>query len=125
MVKIVEVVSRTVVKAEVVGDCTGDDGDTGATPEEGVVDSAVGTDTVVSEAVVLGVGAVVDCPRVDWDTGAPVEDRVVGGKGSVFVSVTGHTVVETGIVDVTITVESAGQFVTVGAQLVIVTSLVV
>lgn len=44
--------------------------------------------------------------------------------GEVSVSVTGHTVVETAIVEVTTVVEPAGQFVTVGAQLVIVISLV-
>lgn len=41
------------------------------------------------------------------------------------VSVTGHTVVEMAMVEVTIEVESAGQLVTVGAQLVTVISLVV
>lgn len=40
------------------------------------------------------------------------------------VSVTGHTVVETAMVEVITDVESAGQLVTVGAQLVIVISLV-
>lgn len=40
------------------------------------------------------------------------------------VSVTGHTVVLIGIVEVTTEVESAGQLVTVGAQLVMVISLV-
>jgi hypothetical protein len=40
-------------------------------------------------------------------------------------SVTGHTVVEIAIVEVTTLVESAGQLVTVAAQLVTVTSLVV
>lgn len=41
------------------------------------------------------------------------------------VSVTGHTVVEMAMVEVTTEVESAGQLVTVGAQLVTVISLVV
>jgi hypothetical protein len=41
------------------------------------------------------------------------------------VSVTGQTVVDTAMVEVTTVVESAGQLVTVGAQLVMVTSLVV
>ena len=41
------------------------------------------------------------------------------------VSVTGHTVVEIGIVEVTTVIESAGQLTTSGAQLVMVTSLVV
>ena len=40
------------------------------------------------------------------------------------ISVTGHTVVEIAIVEVVTTVESAGQLVTSGAQLVIVISLV-
>ena len=40
------------------------------------------------------------------------------------ISVTGQTVVEMGIVDVVTMVESAGQLVTSGAQLVIVISLV-
>jgi hypothetical protein len=40
------------------------------------------------------------------------------------VSVTGYTVVEVVIVEVTMRVESAGQLITVGAQLVMVTSLV-
>jgi hypothetical protein len=41
------------------------------------------------------------------------------------VSVTGHTVVETAMVEVTTVVESAGQLVTLAAQLVMVISLVV
>lgn len=49
-------------------------------------------------------------------------DSVVAGI--VSVSVTGHTVVETGIVEVTTEKELAGQSVTVGAQLVMVYSLV-
>lgn len=48
----------------------------------------------------------------------------VSGTEAASVSVTGQIVVETGIVDVTTTVDLAGQFVTSGAQLVIVTSLV-
>ena len=58
---------------------------------------------------------------------APVE---LGPAGTVeltvaaVVSVTGHTVVEIGIVEVTTVVESAGQLTTSGAQLVMVTSLV-
>lgn len=48
-----------------------------------------------------------------------------GVEATGVVSVTGHTVVETGIVEVTTEVESAGQLVTVGAQLVTVISLVV
>lgn len=49
----------------------------------------------------------------------------VGWAGVVPASVTGQTVVETAMVEVTTDVESAGQSVTVGAQLVIVISLVV
>lgn len=52
------------------------------------------------------------------------DDGSVAGEVSVSVSVTGHTVVETAIVEVTTVVESAGQLTTVGAQLVIVTSSV-
>lgn len=48
---------------------------------------------------------------------------VVGAEVG-WVSVTGQTVVETGTVEVTIVVLWAGQDVTVGAQLVIVTSVV-
>lgn len=52
-------------------------------------------------------------------------DDAVGVDPAGPVSVTGHTVVETAMVEVTTVVESAGQLVTVGAQLVIVISLVV
>lgn len=45
--------------------------------------------------------------------------------GAVSVSVTGQTVVEMAIVEVTTVVESAGQLVTEAAQLVMVISLVV
>jgi hypothetical protein len=50
---------------------------------------------------------------------------VVDWPAAGVVSVTGHTVVEMAMVEVTTVVESAGQLVTVGAQLVIVISLVV
>ena len=50
---------------------------------------------------------------------------VVSPAGVVPLSVTGHTVVETAIVEVTTLVESAGQSVILGAQLVTVISLVV
>ena len=50
---------------------------------------------------------------------------VVGRLVPGLVSVTGHIVVEIATVDVTTLVESAGQLVTVAAQLVTVTSLVV
>lgn len=58
------------------------------------------------------------------DTGATDEGGVPSAV-SVSVWVTGHTVVYAGTVDVTTVVESAGQLTTVGAQLVMVTSLVV
>jgi hypothetical protein len=51
---------------------------------------------------------------------AAVDSLILG-----LVSVTGHTVVDIAIVEVTTLVESAGQLVTVAAQLVTVTSLVV
>ena len=55
----------------------------------------------------------------------PVGESVVEPTSVAVVSVTGHTVVEIGIVEVTTVVESAGQLTTSGAQLVMVTSLVV
>lgn len=58
------------------------------------------------------------------ETVAGAEYEVVTAV-KVSVAVTGQTVVEMAIVDVTTVVDSAGQLVTVGAQLVIVTSLVV
>lgn len=54
-----------------------------------------------------------------------VDPAGVDSPAAGVVSVTGHTVVEMAIVEVTTVVESAGQLVTVGAQLVIVISLVV
>ena len=59
------------------------------------------------------------------ETPVGTADRGVEPTSAVVVSVTGRTVVETGIVEVTTVVECAGQLVTVGAQLVIVTKLVV
>lgn len=91
----------------------------GGLPEElPTGDSPVGTDT----AVVLG-------PEGAGTVGAGpvVLDPEGTGTGSVPglpVSVTGQTVVEIAMVEVTTVVESAGQLVTVGAQLVMVTSLV-
>jgi heme/copper-type cytochrome/quinol oxidase subunit 2 len=67
----------------------------------------VGIDPVGAVSVGEGPAGVVDCPAAG------------------VVSVTGHTVVEIAMVEVTTVVESAGQLVTVGAQLVIVISLVV
>lgn len=55
--------------------------------------------------------------------GIPVDSPGIEAVG--VVSVTGHTVVEMAMVEVTTEVESAGQLVTVGAQLVTVISLVV
>lgn len=72
-------------------------------PADGLV--LVGDDTGETP---LGPGAGVDSPA-----------------GVVSLSVTGHTVVEMAIVEVTTLVESAGQSVIVGAQLVTVISLVV
>jgi hypothetical protein len=46
-----------------------------------------------------------------------VDDEVT--FDGISVTVTGQMVVETGIIDVTMTVESAGQFVTSGAQLIV------
>ena len=58
--------------------------------------------------------------KAPLDVGATGVDSLLGE-----VSVTGRTVVEMGIVEVTTVVESAGQSVTVAAHLVIVISLVV
>lgn len=69
-------------------------------------------------------------PLGDSDgTGELIGRTLLGPEGevapAVVVSVTGQTVVEMGIVEVTTVVESAGQSVTSAAQLVMVTSLVV
>lgn len=66
---------------------------------------------------VVTIGLLVWCP-------ADVLTDVLAAGEAPEVLVTGHTVVETAIVDVTTVTEFAGQFVTVGAQLVIVTSFV-
>lgn len=55
--------------------------------------------------------------------GTPGREGELAAAG--VVSVTGQTVVETAMVEVTTVVESAGQLVTLAAQLVMVTSLVV
>ena len=55
--------------------------------------------------------------------GAPGREGELAAAG--VVSVTGQTVVETAMVEVTTVVESAGQLVTLAAQLVMVISLVV
>lgn len=49
-----------------------------------------------------------------------LDDLVVVGTSVLEVLVTGHTVVETGMVEVTVTVDEAGQLVTVGGHLVMV-----
>lgn len=68
-------------------------------------------------------------PATGEETGelplGPAGPVSVGVEPAGVVSVTGHTVVETAMVEVTTVVESAGQLVIVGAQLVIVISLVV
>lgn len=69
---------------------------------------------------------IVNRVELDWSAGdTPGEIAVTEDVIAVSVAVTGHTVVEIAIVEVTTVVESAGQLVTVGAQLVMVTSLVV
>lgn len=104
---------------------------TGEEPEgPAVVDSAEVDSAGVDSAVVDSAGvdlAGVDSEETDWAGGVLVIEVVVpaGEVSPVEVSVTGQTVVRTGMVEVTTVVESAGQFVTVGAQLVMVTSLVV
>ena len=70
------------------------------------------SDGLVEEDPAGAVSVGVDPAGVDWPAAG-------------VVSVTGHTVVEIAMVEVTTVVESAGQLVTVGAQLVIVISLVV
>jgi hypothetical protein len=81
---------------------------------ESVSDGAVSV--AVSEGVTSGVGL------PELDPAATEEGRETE---AVSVAVTGHTVVETAMVEVMTLVESAGQLGTVGAQLVMVISLVV
>ena len=70
---------------------------------------------------------VVELPAGELTGKTPLEPVPIGRgvEPTAVVSVTGHTVVEIGIVEVTTVVESAGQLTTSGAQLVMVTSLVV
>lgn len=76
---------------------------------------------VVAGTSPVGVLTAVGISGLDFEPGA-TEDGTVAG--TVSVSVTGHTVVETAMVEVTTVVESAGQLTTVGAQLVMVTCVV-
>ena len=115
------VVDSAVVDSAVVDSAVVDS----AVVDSAVVDSAVVDSAVVDSAVVASAG--VDSVETDW-TGVVWIIGVVLPAGEVSpaeVSVTGQTVVRTGMVEVTTVVESAGQFVIVGAQLVMVTSLVV
>jgi hypothetical protein len=70
--------------------------------------------------VSLGAGELTGRTPLELGTPGTDEDPAAG-----VVSVTGQTVVEIAMVEVTTVVESAGQLVTVGAQLVMVISLVV
>jgi sugar lactone lactonase YvrE len=88
---------------------------TGEEPEGTAEDESTGLDSAGLDPAAVD-GAETDSAGVVWATG------VVPPTG---VSVTGQTVVRIGMVDVTTWVESAGQFVTVDAQLVMVISLVV
>jgi hypothetical protein len=85
--------------------------------------------TGVSTGVSLGdedqtdeYGALELTGRTPLELGTPGTDE---DPAAGVVSVTGQTVVEIAMVEVTTVVESAGQLVTVGAQLVMVISLVV
>lgn len=90
-------------------------------------------DMVVIEDMPVPVGIVWVVAIEVSDEALPVtaatEDGTVGivvaVAAVVSVAVTGQMVVETAMVEVTVIVDSAGQLVTVGAQLVMVTSLVV
>lgn len=105
-------------------DPTGKDPD-GRDPEEvavrvwsGVDSTGVDLATDSAEVTESEVEAAVETAEVDSTEAEPVAPAVE-------TSVIGHTVVETATVETTTEAESAGQSVTVGAQLVIVTSLVV
>lgn len=119
-----------------------------ASPEEGVVptgDEGAGDETsevtpegkeitpeakeVSTDVEAAGVPLGKDDPAGELTGKMPVGpvpvDRGVEPTSAGVVSVTGHTVVETAMVEVTTVVESAGQLTTSGAQLVMVTLLVV
>lgn len=85
---------------------------------EGVSESV--SDGAVSLAVSEGVTSGVGLPELE-----PAATEEGRETEAVSVAVTGHTVVETAMVEVMTLIELAGQLVTVGAQLVMVISLVV
>jgi hypothetical protein len=101
-------------------------GDEGAGDEASEVTPGAEEVSAGVEAAEVPLGGVDTAEELTGKT--PVE---LGPPGTVeltvaaVVSVTGHTVVAIGIVEVTTVVESAGQLTTSGAQLVMVTSLVV
>lgn len=82
-------------------------------------EGVTGADEVSGPGVVDGTGCSVDDTGPGSVLGAPVgttEESPEGAPVPETLSVTGQTVVETGIVSVTRTVEPAGQFVTSGAH---------
>lgn len=86
---------------------------------------SVGAGVVATGVVATGVdGAGVSDDSVSTGGGTSVLSPGPAGIEGVSVGVTGHQVVDTKIVEVVTCVDSAGQFVTVGAHCVIVTSLV-
>ena len=94
----------------------------GAVDTIGLVGTGLGWDEVDSTGE-LPDGTLIDVVTIGLLEWCPAD--VLATAEAPEVSVTGQTVVETAIVDVTTVTEFAGQFVTVGAQLVIVTSFVV
>lgn len=98
---------------------------------EGAVSVAVsvGVPEGVSESVSDGAVSVAVSEGVTSGVGLPELDPAATEEGreteAVSVAVTGHTVVETAMVEVMTLIELAGQLGTVGAQLVMVISLVV
>lgn len=122
-----QVVTVTTVISVVVAPATGEEaaGVVAATPEV-AGELAAGEDptAVVPAGVVSATGLT---PEAEGEADATLDaaDGDAWTEEAPSVSVTGQMVVETGMVDVTTTVDLAGQLVTVGAQLVMVTSLVV
>lgn len=91
----------------------------------GVVAPGTSGVSVGAGVVAIGVdGAGVSDDSVSTGGGTSVLSPGPAGIDGVSVGVTGHQVVETKTVEVVTCVDSAGQFVTVGAHCVIVTSLV-
>lgn len=91
----------------------------------GVVAPGTSGVSVGAGVVATGVdGAGVSDDSVSTGGGTSVLSPGPDGIEGVSVGVTGHQVVDTKIVEVVTCVDSAGQFVTVGAHCVIVTSLV-